>query len=298
NADELGSAEHRAVARRAVRQSLVLLKNNGSTLPLAPASRVLVAGDGADNIGKQTGGWTLTWQGTGNTNDDFPGATSIYAGIREAVEAAGGTAELAADGGFDERPDAAIVVFGEDPYAEFQGDAPNLLYEGENGPDLALLRSLKEDRIPVVAVFLSGRPMWVNPHINASDAFIAAWLPGSEGGGIADLLFETPDGTMAHDFTGRLSYSWPRTANQGVLNTGDDDYDPLFEYGYGLSLAAATELPVLSEESGLDATAGGSSGTYFDNGRSLTGFATMVGGDPDNLVVVEGLELAGDHVSP
>src|SRR5690606_25624631 len=177
--DELGSAAHRALARRAVRQARVLLKNNGSVLPLAPASRVLVAGDGADNIGKQTGGWTLTWQGTGNTNEDFPGATSVYAGIREAVEAAGGTAELDVEGDYEERPDVAIVVFGEDPYAEFQGDAPHLQYESDIGPDLELLRSFKADGIPVVSVFLSGRPMWINPHLNASDAFVAAWLPGS-----------------------------------------------------------------------------------------------------------------------
>jgi beta-glucosidase len=259
---------------------------------------VLVAGDGADNIGKQTGGWTLTWQGTGNTNEDFPGATSIFAGIRDAVDAAGGTAELDVEGNYDQRPDAAIVVFGEDPYAEFQGDAAHLQYENEDGPDLALLRSLKEDGIPVVAVFLSGRPMWVNPHLNAADAFIAAWLPGSEGGGLADLLFEQADGSTAYDFTGRLSYSWPRTASQTKVNVGDAEYDPLFAYGYGLTLAQSTETPALSEESGLSDADVGSSGIYFADGRAHTGFSAMLGGDRDNLIVVAGLEMAGRHLSP
>ena len=296
--EHLGSAAHREVARRAVRQSLVLLKNNASLLPLAPTSRVLVAGDGADNIGKQTGGWTLTWQGTGNTNDDFPGATSVYAGIREAVQAAGGAVELNIEGQYTGRPDVAVVVFGEDPYAEFQGDAPNMLYETGNGPDLALLRALKADGIPVVAVYLSGRPMWVNPHLNASDAFIAAWLPGSEGGGIADLLFRQADGGMPYEFTGRLSYSWPRTANQTALNVGDADYDPLFAYGYGLTLAEGTDTPVLSEEPGLGESDAGSSGAYFANGRALSGFSAMVGSDRDNLFVVQGLEMASEQLSP
>jgi len=296
--EELGSSAHRELARRAVRQSLVLLKNNNSVLPLAPAYRVLVAGDGADNVGKQTGGWTLTWQGTGNTNEDFPGATSAYAGIREAVEAAGGTVELKVEGRYEERPDVAIVVFGEDPYAEFQGDAPNLQYENDNGPDLALLRALKADGIPVVSVFLSGRPMWVNPHLNASDAFVAAWLPGSEGGGIADLLFEQPDGSMPYDFTGRLSYSWPRAADQAAVNAGDDDDDPLFTYGYGLTLAEGSELAAFSEESGLSDADTGASGIYFAEGRALTGFSAMLGGDRDNLLVVEGLEMRGEFLSP
>jgi len=296
--EELGSAAHRELARRAVRQSLVLLKNNGPLLPLTPFSRVLVAGDGANDIGKQTGGWTLTWQGTGNSNEDFPGATSIYAGIRNAVEAAGGTVELDVGGNYEQRPDVAIVVFGEDPYAEFQGDAPNMLYEDEDGPDLALLRKLKENGIPVVSVFLSGRPMWINPHLNASEAFVAAWLPGSEGGGIADLLFQQADGSMPYDFTGRLGYSWPRTADQTPVNVGDSDYDPLFEYGFGLTLAESTETSMLSEETGLEGGAGASGNAYFANGRALTGFSAMLGGDPENLIIVQGLEIVSEGLSP
>jgi beta-glucosidase len=118
----LNSPEQRALARDAVRQSLVLLKNNGGLLPLAANKHVVVTGDGADNISKQSGGWTITWQGTGLSNADFPGGTSVWGGVRAAVKAAGGTAELSADGSYRKKPDVAIVVFGENPYAEFQGD--------------------------------------------------------------------------------------------------------------------------------------------------------------------------------
>lgn len=266
----LGAAEHRAVAREAVRKSLVLLKNNGGLLPLAPKAKVLVAGDGADDIGKQSGGWTLSWQGTGNKNSDFPGATSIYAGIRQAVEAAGGSASLSVDGSFTNKPDVAIVVFGEDPYAEFQGDLDGIEYQAEEKRDLALLKRLKAQGIPVVSVFLSGRPLWVNPELNASDAFVAAWLPGSEGGGVADLLFRKPDGSIAHDFTGKLSFSWPRSAAQVVLNRGDADYDPLFAYGYGLGVKDRTEVAALPEDPGVPKSARANSGVYFRQGRAVS----------------------------
>src|SRR5690606_21624181 len=172
--DLLGAPEHRAVARQAVRESLVLLKNSKRLLPLNPKQRVLVAGDGADNIPKQNGGWTLTWQGTGVTNAHFPNAQSIYAGIAQAVKAAGGTATLSVSGDYKTKPDVAIVVFGEDPYAEFQGDVDTLEYKPGDKSDLALLKKLRAQNIPVVSVFLSGRPMWVNPELNASDAFVAA----------------------------------------------------------------------------------------------------------------------------
>ena len=188
----IGADEHREIAREAVRKSLVMLKNNQQLLPLAPNSRVLVAGDGAHNIGKQSGGWTITWQGTGNENSDFPGATSIYTGIEQTVEAAGGEAELSVNGSFTEKPDVAIVVFGETPYAEGNGDIANVEYQRGDKQDLALLKSLKAQGIPVVSVFITGRPLWVTPELNASDAFVVAWLPGSEGGGVADVLFSKP----------------------------------------------------------------------------------------------------------
>jgi beta-glucosidase len=235
----------------------VLLKNDHHLLPLDPHANVLVAGDGADDIGKQAGGWTLSWQGTGNKPADFPNAESIWSGIRAATGAAGGHATLSVEGQYTTKPDVAIVVFGEDPYAEFIGDRDNLLYRKDavsqqaQEHDLNLLRRLHADGIPVVAVFLSGRPLWVNREINASDAFVAAWLPGSEGGGVADLLFRTADGKVAYDFTGRLSYSWPKTANQGPLNVGQAGYDPQFAFGYGLGYGHDTALGTLSEDSGL-----------------------------------------------
>jgi beta-glucosidase len=277
----LGSAAHRRLARSAVRQSLVLLKNQGGVLPLDPKVSVLVAGDGADDIGKQSGGWTLSWQGTGNTPADFPNGESIWSGIKSALEAAGGQAELSVTGEFKSRPDVAIVVFGEDPYAEFIGDVANLGYQSGVGSDLALIRKLKAAGIPVVSVFLSGRPLWVNREINASDAFVAAWLPGSEGGGIADVLFETPQGQVQHDFTGRLSFSWPATANQGPLNAGQDNYDPQFAFGYGLSYATPGSVATLPEESGLKG-GGGEPGVYFARGALAPGWSMQVSeGDAD-----------------
>ncbi|MEM9568319.1 MAG: glycoside hydrolase family 3 protein [Cyanobacteria bacterium P01_E01_bin.34] len=227
NYELLGAPEHLAVARQAARESLVLLKNQNKLLPLKPNQRVLVAGDGAHNIGKQSGGWTLSWQGTGNSNGSFPNGESIWEGIREAVEAGGGEAELSVDGTYEEVPDVAIVVFGEDPYAEFKGDLDHLEFTSELG--LELLKSFQAEDIPTVAVFLTGRPLWVNPELNASDAFVVAWLPGSQGGGVADVLVRQPNGAIHYDFKGKLSFSWPRTAVQTV-NRGDTNYDPLFPY--------------------------------------------------------------------
>jgi len=245
---QLASPAHRALAREAVRKSLVLLKNEGGVLPIRSGARVLVAGS-ADDIGQAAGGWTLTWQGTGNTNADFPNGDSIWNGIDEAVSAGGGVATLSPDGTFTDRPDVAIVVFGETPYAEFQGDVETLDFV-PTGP-LETLRRLKSAGIPTVSVFLSGRPMWTNPEINASDAFVAAWLPGSEGGGIADVLIGDGDGRPRSDFSGVLSFSWPRDATGTPLNRGEPGYDPQFAYGYGLTYARGGAVPALSEESGI-----------------------------------------------
>ncbi|GMG87953.1 exo 1,3/1,4-beta-D-glucan glucohydrolase [Biformimicrobium ophioploci] len=232
----LGNDAHRALAREAVRKSLVLLKNNDNLLPLKPSQNILVAGDGAHNLSKQSGGWTISWQGTGNTREDFPGATTIFEGIESAVSAAGGKAVLNENGEIDgEKPDVAIVVFGEEPYAEWHGDIASIEYQLGHKKDLALLKKLREQGIPVVSVFLSGRPLWVNKELNASDAFVAAWLPGSEGAGIADVLFTDADGQVQHDFTGTLPFSWPEYVHQSVLNPYHEGYEPLFALGYGLA---------------------------------------------------------------
>ncbi|KTF14315.1 glycoside hydrolase family 3 protein [Pseudoalteromonas sp. 10-33] len=249
----IGAQQHREVARQAVRESLVLLKNKNDLLPLAPNQHVLITGDGADNIGKQSGGWSITWQGTNNKNADFPGATSIYKGLEAQVTAAGGKVTLSDDGAFEQRPDVAIVVFGEEPYAEGHGDRDNLEFERGNKKSLALLKSLKAQGIKVVSVFISGRPMWVNSELNASDAFVAAWLPGTEGGGVADVLLKGADGSIKHNFKGKLSFSWPKTAVQTTVNKGDKDYSPLLPYGFGLTYGDKNVLADnLDENSQLD----------------------------------------------
>ena len=276
--NELGSPAHRALAREAVRKSLVLLKNEGSVLPIRAGARVLVAGH-ADDIGQASGGWTLTWQGTGNTNADFPNGQSIWSGIREAVTAGGGQATLSADGSFTQKPDVAIVVFGETPYAEFQGDVDTLDFLPTE--PLETLKRLKAAGIPTVSVFLSGRPMWTNPEINASDAFVAAWLPGTEGAGVADVLIGDAAGKPRNDFHGTLSFSWPKTAKGEPLNVGQPGYDPQFAYGYGLTYARPARVGALSEDSGVVST-GSSLDRYFVDGRFVAPWSLMLrdaGGD-------------------
>jgi beta-glucosidase len=279
----LGSSEHRAVARQAVRESLVLLKNRDHLLPLSPRTRVLVAGDGADSISKQSGGWTITWQGTGTHNEDFPHGESIYAGIARQVSAAGGEAQLSVDGAHSGHPDVAIVVFGENPYAEFQGDRPTLDYSPGARTDLQLLKNLKAQGIPVVAVFLSGRPLWVNPEINAADAFVAAWLPGTEGGGVADVLFRTPAGKVAHDFHGRLSFAWPASP---VPQKGEP---PLFAYGYGLHVRDDGNLKALPESFATAGAVAQQSDVFFSAGRAGEGWHWSVSEGGDVLDLPQGV---------
>jgi beta-glucosidase len=298
----LGSAEHRALARQAVRESLVLLKNNNRLLPLKPNQRVLVAGDGADNIAMQAGGWTISWQGGGDlSNANFPHAQSIYRGIAETVAAAGGTALLSPDGSFTARPDVAIVVFGEKPYAEFMGDIDTLEYH-DDFRSYRIMQRLRAAGVPVVAVFLSGRPMWVNPEINQADAFVAAFLPGGEGGGVADLLFRRADGAVAHEFRGRLPFSWPNGPMPPRIGVANDPAT-LFPLGYGLTTDAVTTIGSLAEtapigtrsqnrlailgRTGLPAAwitrlseGGGMPQAISSNaGRSATGVVTMRGVD-------------------
>lgn len=294
--DLLAAPEHRAVARQAVRESLVLLKNNGGVLPLSPRADILVAGDGANSVAKQSGGWTITWQGTGVDPADFPQAETIFAGIEQAARAAGGSATLSADGSFKTRPDAAIVVFGEEPYAEFAGDRATIEYAPGDTADLDLLKTLKAKGIPVVAVFLSGRPMWVNAHLNAADAFVAAFLPGGEGGGIADVLLADAAGKPRHDFRGKLSFSWPKRVEQAALNRGEAGYDPLFAFGYGLTYTDRAMVPILSEERPAAATVA-ADGQLFARGRLPAGwrFAVADAGGVDVPVTgIAGATGSGD----
>ncbi len=287
----IGSAAHRALARRAVRESLVLLKNEHHLLPLDPKQHILVAGDGANSIPKQSGGWTLTWQGTGTTNADFPHGESIWSGIDAQVKAAGGSAELSVDGKYTHKPDVAIVVYGENPYAEFQGDVPTLAFAPGDPTDLDLIRRLRAQGIPVVSVFLSGRPLWVNPEINASNAFVAAWLPGSEGAGVADVLLRNASGKVQYDFHGKLAYSWPRTAVQTPLNVGQKDYHPQFAFGYGLTYEDNGDLGKLSEVSGLPANVA-APGVYLQRGKPAGGLALTLSGASGSPVDVTAMPAA------
>ena len=240
--DQIGHADHRAIAREAVRKSQVLLKNEGGVLPASPDRKFIIAGPGADNIGQQSGGWTVSWQGTGNTNQDFPGGTSIAAGLTAQIEAAGGsvTSDTDADA------DIAIVVFGESPYAEMQGDVYTVAWYDQRG-ERALIKSLKARGIPVVAVFLTGRPMWVNDILNESDAFVVSWLPGSEGQGVADVLLADAQGDVQYDFVGKLPMPWPALD----VNAVDRDLPVdafIFPIGYGLSVTEESAWSVLPEQ--------------------------------------------------
>jgi beta-glucosidase len=291
---ELGSPAHRAIAREAVRKSLVLLKNQRGLLPLNPHSRILVAGDAADDIGMQCGGWTIDWQGNHNRNEDFPGATSIYRGIERAAAAAGGTAALSRDGSFEQKPDVAIVVFGESPYAEYQGDRETLEFSPGDKRHLRLLRRLQRQGIPTVSVFLSGRPLWVNPEINASDAFVAAWLPGSEGEGVADVLLRAPDGTAAHDFTGRLSFSWPRTAMPVTFDPAGAVRGALFARGAGLGYSSRSSVPPLPEDALIRPRWAAPGGGLLHAGHVVAPWSMFVA-DGGEQVRVTGARQASPH---
>ncbi|KAK3408348.1 hypothetical protein EUGRSUZ_J00604 [Eucalyptus grandis] len=234
---QLGSQEHRNLAREAVRKSLVLLKNGQNAeppvLPLAKnASKILVAGTHANNLGYQCGGWTITWQGQSGNN--ITSGTTILGAISKAVDV---DTEVV----FSKNPDAdfvksqnfsyAIVVVGELPYAETAGDSTNLTLAvpGEN------IISNVCSSVKCVVIVVSGRPLSIRPLVAHIDALVAAWLPGSEGDGVADVLFGD------YGFTGKLPRTWFMTVDQLPMNVGDPHYDPLFPFGFGLTTQPSGE---------------------------------------------------------
>jgi len=274
NQDIIGHPEHRAIARQAVRESLVLLKNNKQTLPLDATKNILVVGEAAESISNQLGGWSLTWQGTETANDEFPGATRILDGIKSAVEEQGGQFNYSKYGSYSSKPDAAIMILSEPPYAEGPGDRGNLAFSPENRKHIATMQKLQRENIPVITIFLSGRAMWVNPELNSSDAFVAAWLPGTEGQGVADVLFCKPDNFSVCGFKGKTSFSWPKSPTQTPLNIGDNLYDPLFEFSYGLVYGQRSELPQLEES--LKSKTVSSIGKTFFTGRGVPPFSAVI----------------------
>jgi beta-glucosidase len=222
--EKFGSDEHRALARQAVRESLVLLKNEGNVLPLAKtAKRIHVAGRGADDLGIQCGGWTIEWQG--KTGEVTPGGTTILAALRQACDNAS-FVTYAADGGSPAGADVAVVVVGETPYAEGAGDDGDLALSSD---DLALVRNVEKTGVPVVLVVLSGRPLILGEAADLADAIVAAWLPGTEGAGVADVLL----GDFAPK--GKLSFTWPTSVDQHPINVGDEGKPPAYAFGYGLT---------------------------------------------------------------
>lgn len=219
----IGSSEHREIARECVRQSIVLLKNAKELLPLSKSlNRIHVAGKSADDIGNQCGGWTISWQGQSGEVTD---GTTILEAIRQSVSSET-QVTYSADGTGAEGADAAIAVVGEVPYAEFEGDRENL---GLDQRDLSTIDNLKGVGIPVVVILITGRPLIIESELAKWDALLVAWLPGTEGQGVADVIFGD------YSPTGKLSHSWPRTMDQIPINVGDADYNPLFEYRFGLS---------------------------------------------------------------
>lgn len=229
--DQLGSQEHRELAREAVRKSLVLLKNGeNADKPLLPlpkkAPKILVAGSHADNLGYQCGGWTIQWQGLSGNN--ITSGTTILSAIKNTVDKETKVV-------YEENPSLdyvksndfsyAVVVVGETPYAETNGDSLNLTISGNGTETINNVCG----RVKCVVVLVTGRPVVIQPYLNKIDGLVAAWLPGSEGTGVADVLFGD------YGFTGKLARTWFKTVDQLPMNVGDSHYDPLFPFGFGLS---------------------------------------------------------------
>ncbi len=249
NQQAANKAYYVRIARQAVRESLVLLKNNNNVLPLKANKKILVVGSAAKDLDYQFGGWTLGWQGLGNKNSDFPQAQSLLDGIKQRVRRGGGTVEFSRWGTYKTKPDVAVVAFGEKPYAEFFGDRDNLLVDHGRGAHLGVMGRLSQSGIPIVAVFFTGRPLWVNNEINVADSFVTAWLPGTASGAAADVLFCASPAQC--DFKGTLPFAWPNVP-QNVLIQGDN---VAFPQGYGLTYSdqhTQKPLPTYYNNNALD----------------------------------------------
>jgi len=219
-----GSAAHRQVARECVRETLVLLKNEKRVLPASKRlNRIHVAGKSADDIGNQCGGWTISWQG--KSGAQTTGGTTILEAIKQTVSPQT-MITYSKDGTNAAGADLGIVVIGETPYAEWMGDRQSLELSEE---DVAVVETMKQAGMPLVIILISGRPLIIDKVIDKADAFVAAWLPGTEGRGVTDVLFG------AYKFAGKLSFSWPQSMDQIPINAGDPNYNPLFKYGHGLT---------------------------------------------------------------
>ncbi|MBL8258147.1 MAG: glycoside hydrolase family 3 C-terminal domain-containing protein [Pseudoxanthomonas mexicana] len=246
HAGKLESLVHRDLARRAARESLVLLKNDGGALPLKKSQRVLLVGKSVDSISNQTGGWSLTWQGTDNTNADFPNADSLAAGLREQLGEANVLLRDSAEGVDPASYDVIVAVIGETPYAETNGDIvpfDTLSHSRRHPEDLATLKAAAATGKPVVTVLLSGRALYANDLINLSSSFVAAWLPGTEGKGVTDVLVAGADGKPAHDFRGKLTFPWP------ALACPKADSKPQFALDAGLRYSDSSNVGKLQEDS-------------------------------------------------
>jgi len=249
-AGDNSAVQHRELAREAVRESLVLLKNQNSVLPLKRDARVLVVGKSADSLSDQAGGWSLTWQGTENRNADFPNADSVLGALRAELGTQQVTFSADATGVDAATFDVVVAVIGETPYAETNGDilaSDTMSHSRAQPQDLAVLKAAAATGKPLVTVYFSGRPMYTNDLLNLSQGFVAAWLPGTEGKGITDVLLAGKDGAPAHDFRGRLSFPWPGVPCPAPIDRPDPKRPPLFAFGYGLSYAKATQVARLPE---------------------------------------------------
>ena len=240
NKNFLGSKEHIALAREAVRESIVLLKNHNNNLPMNPNKKYLIVGAMSQQIENQMGGWTITWQGkswegVNLSNEDFPNTQSIFDSLSNFIIQNGGSVEYSKDGSYKNKPDTVIFVYGETPYAEGEGDIVNLNFSKNNRNLLRKMRMFQKNNISVVSLFISGRPLIVDNEIKYSDSFVSIWLPGTAVEGINDVIFSNKDGSINYDFKGKLSFSWPSKTSNNPLNEKDEDYLPLYKYGYGLT---------------------------------------------------------------